>query len=68
MKVIFPSNFIELYTKLDVVLGWKLSGPTNTLTKASNLTFEFYRKGELENGYQNLFALDKLSNYKNGIT
>ena len=36
-KFIFPSNIFDIYTRLEVILGLKLSGHTNTLTEASNL-------------------------------
>ena len=31
-----PSNKVDIYTRLDILLGLKLSGHTNTLTEASN--------------------------------
>ena len=36
VKIIIPSNIIDIYTRLEVLLGLKLSGHTNTLTEASN--------------------------------
>ena len=40
IKSIIPSNIIDIYTRLEVLLGLKLSGHTDTLTEASNLIDE----------------------------
>ena len=40
VKIIIPTNIIDIYTRLEVLLGLKLSGHTNTLTEASNLIVE----------------------------
>ena len=34
-KIIIPSNIIKIWTRLEVLLGLKLSGHTDTLTEAS---------------------------------
>ena len=58
VKIVTPSNIIDIYTRLEVLLGLKLSGHTDTLTEASNLIDELYRRGEIQNEqYRN--ALDK---------
>ena len=36
-KPIIPSNIIDIYTRVEVLLAIKISGHTNTLTEASNL-------------------------------
>ena len=36
-KTIIPNNIIDIYTRLEVLLGLNLSGHTNTLTETSNL-------------------------------
>ena len=36
-KNIKPSNIIVIYTRLETLIGVKLSGQTNSLTEASNL-------------------------------
>ena len=41
MKIIIPSNILDIYTRLEVFLGLKLSGPKDTLTEANNLIDEF---------------------------
>ena len=61
-KIILPSNIIDIYTRLEVLLGLKLSGQTNTLTEASDLIDELYKRGEIQNKQQYRNALDKLSN------
>ena len=59
-KFIIPSNIIDIYTRLEVILGKKLSGHTNTLTEAGNLNGEFYKRGEIQNERQYENALEKL--------
>ena len=48
-KITIPSNIIDVYTRLEVLLGLKLSGHTDTLTEASNLIDELYKRGEIQN-------------------
>ena len=59
-KIIIPSNIIDIYTRLEVLLGLKLSGHTDTLTEASNLIDELHKRGEIQNKQQNRNAPDKL--------
>ena len=40
VKTIIPSNITVIYAKIEILLGLKLSGPTDTLTEASNLIDE----------------------------
>ena len=58
-KIIIPSNIIDIYTRLEILLGLKLSGHTDTLTEASNLIDELYKRGEIENKQQYQNALNK---------
>ena len=44
VKIIIPSNIIDIYTRLEILLGLKLSGHTDTLTEASNLIDELYKR------------------------
>ena len=60
-KIIIPSNIIDIYTRLEVLLGLKLSGHTDTLTEASNLFDELYKRGEIQNKQQYRNALNKFS-------
>ena len=60
-KFIILSNIIDIYTRLEVLLGIKISGHTETLTEASNLLDELYQKGEIQNKQQYRNALDKFS-------
>ena len=58
-KIIIPSNIIDIYNRLEVLLGLKLSGHTDTLTEASNLIDELYKRGEIENKQQYRNSLNK---------
>ena len=62
VKIIIPSNIIDIYTRLEVLIGLKLSGHTDTLTEASNLKDELHRRGEIQNKQQYRNALNKFSN------
>ena len=58
-KIFIPSNIIDIYTRLEILLGLKLSGHTDTLTEASNLIDELYKLGEIQNKRQYRNALNK---------
>ena len=60
MKIIIPSNIINILTKLEVLLGFKLSGQTNTLTEANILMEELYKRGQIQNEQNFPNALDKI--------
>ena len=59
VKIIIPSNIIDIYTRLEVLLGLKFSGHSDTLSEASNLIDELYKRGEIKNKQQYQNALDK---------
>ena len=59
VKNIIPSNINDIYTRLEILLGLKLSGHTDTLTEASNLIDELYKRGEIQNKQQYRNALSK---------
>ena len=59
VEIIIPSNIIDIYTRLEILLGLKLSGHTDTLTETSNLVDEFYRRGEIQTKQQYRNALNK---------
>ena len=61
-KIIIPNNIIDIYSRLEILLGLKLSGHTDTLTEASNLIDELYKRGEIQNKQQYRNALNKFSN------
>ena len=63
-KANIPSNIIENYTRLEILLGLKLSGHTNTPTEAGNLIDETYKRGQIQNKQQCGNALDKLPTQK----
>ena len=51
-KFIIPLNKIDIYTRLEVLLGLKLSGHTDTLAEGSNLIDELYKRVEIQNEQQ----------------
>ena len=61
VKIIIPSNIIDIYTRLEILLGLKLSGHTDTLTEANNVIDELYKRGEIQNKQQYRNALNKFS-------
>ena len=61
VKVIIPSNIIDIYTRLEILLGLKLSGHTDTLTEASALIDQLYKLSEFQNKQQYRNALNKFS-------
>ena len=61
VKIIIPSNIIDIYTRLEILLGLKLSGHNDTLTEASNLLDELYKLGEIQNKQQFRNALNKFN-------
>ena len=61
-KNIIPSNIIDIYTRLEILLGLKLSGHTDTLTEASAIIHQLYKMGEIQNKQQYRNALNKFSN------
>ena len=63
-KNIIPSNIIDIYTILEILLQIKLSGHTDTLTEANNLFDEIYYRGEIQNEQQYRNALNKISTSK----
>ena len=62
VKIIMPSNIIDIYTRLEVLLGLQISDHTDTLTEASNLIDELYKRGDIQNKQQYRNALNKFSN------
>ena len=58
-KIIIPSNIIVIYSRLEILLGLKISGHTDTLTEASNLIDELFRLGEIQNKQHYRNALNK---------
>ena len=62
VKIIMPSNLINIYSRLEVLLGLKISGHTDTLTEASNLIDALYKRGEIQNKQQYRNDLNKFSN------
>ena len=63
VKIIIPSNIIDIYTRLEILLGLKLSRHTDTLTEASILIDDLHKGGEIENKQQYRNALDKFNTH-----
>ena len=61
LKNIIPTNIIDIYTRLEILLGLKLSGHSDTPTEASNLIDELYKLGELQNKQQYRNSPNKFS-------
>ena len=61
-KLIIPSNIIDICTRLKILQRLKLFGHTDTLTEASNLIDELYKRGEIQNKQQYQNAIKKFSN------
>ena len=60
-KIIIPNNIIDIYTRLEILLGLKLSGHTDTLTEASALLDKLYELGEIQNKQQYRNALNNFN-------
>ena len=60
-KINIPANIIDIYNRLEISLGLKLIGHTDTLTEASNLIDELYKKGKIQNEQQYQNAHNKFS-------
>ena len=58
IKLIIPNNIIDIKTRLEVLLGLKLSGHTDTLTEASKLIDELYKRDDVQNKQQYRNALN----------
>ena len=43
IKIIMPSNIIDIYNRLEILLGLKLSGHTDTTAEAGNLIDQLYK-------------------------
>ena len=61
VKIIIPSNIIVIYTRPEVLLGLNLSVHSDTLTEASNLIDESYKRGEIQDKQQYRNALNKFT-------
>ena len=59
LKIIITWNIIDIYTRIKVLLGKKLSGHTDTLTEASNLIDKLHKRGVKQNEQQYRNVFDK---------
>ena len=48
LKISIHSNIIDIYTRLEILLGLKLSGHTDNIAEASYLIDELHRRGEIQ--------------------
>ena len=67
LKVFIPSNNIDIYTRLKLLLELELSDHTDSLTEVSKLKDELYGEGETQNE-NNIELLLTFSYYLNGTT
>ena len=51
-KIVLPSNIIDFYTRFEFIIGLKISGHTDTLTEASDLIDEVFKRGEIQHKQQ----------------
>ena len=56
-----PSDSDEIWTRLQVLLGLKLAGHTDTLIEASQLLDALFKKGEIKTEQQYRNAIDKFT-------
>ena len=68
VKIIIPSNIIDIYTRLEILLGLRLAGHSDILTETSNLIDELYKRGEIQNRLQYQNAIKKIYFSLNGTT
>ena len=61
VKIITPNNIVDIYTRLEILLVFKLSGYSDTLTEASALIDELYKRGEIQIKQQYRNALNKFA-------
>ena len=59
LKIVVPFNIIDIYTRLELLLGLKLPGHSDTLREASFLSDELYKRDEIQNEQQNWNGLHK---------
>ena len=61
VKITIPSNIFDIDTRLEVLLGLKLSGHSETFTKANALIDQIYKLGEIQNKQQYRKAINNFS-------
>ena len=64
LKIIMPSNILDFWTRLEILLGLKLNDDTVTLTEASILRDEIYKKRGLQYKQQYRKSLDRFHTEK----
>ena len=61
LRFIIPTNIIDIYNRLEILLGLKLSRHSDTVREASNLIDELHKRGEIQNKQQYRNALNKFN-------
>ena len=61
LTIVVPSDSDEIWTRLQVLLGLKLAGHTDTLIEASQLLDALFKKGEIKTEQQYRNAIDKFT-------
>ena len=59
VKIILPSNIIDIYTGLEILLRLKLVSHTDTLTEGSNIIHDLDKRSGIRNEHQNRNAPNK---------
>ena len=68
MKIINSSNNIDVWTRLETLLGLKQSRHTDTLRERTNLIDKLHKRIEVQNKQQDRKALDKFFYYSKRFT
>ena len=58
VKNFIATNILDVWTRLEIMLGLQLSGHTDTLSKASILVDEKIKRGGIDNEQQNRSTFD----------
>ena len=61
VRIILPSNIVDISTRLEALLRLKISGHTDNPTDASNSIDKLYKRSEIQNEQQYRNAHDKFS-------
>ena len=63
LRTIIPSNIIDIYTRLELLLGPKLSGPYHILSEASSSIDELNEQNETQSEQHYRTVLDNFHNF-----
>ena len=68
VKIMIPSNVIDIDTRLSISLGFEISGHSYTVTEALNLIDEIFKRDEIQNEQQYRNGPDKFFNTRKGAS